>query len=234
MNALDLYAKIEQYIDFEDEVFALHTTFKEIIQELNPRNLLDVGCGQGGFLKQLANLDIDTLGIDLSSKQIEICQQNNINAKVMDICELNQQFNCITAIFDVINYISKKDITNFFQCIYNSLDTDGYFIFDVNTLYGFEEVAQGVLTLEEEEQFIIIDAIFQDEILETKITLFEPNGKLFEKSQEIIKQFYHTQKFLTHKLQNCGLEVESVLNFKFYDVEEFDKQIFIVKKVGKN
>ena len=230
MNALDLYAQIEQYLEFEDEVEALHNTFKDIIDELNPTSLIDIGCGQGAFLENFTSSDINTLGIDLSSSQIEICTAKNINAKCIDLCKIDEKYDCATAIFDVINYIPKKNIRKFFECTSKALNQNGYFIFDVNTLYGFEEVAQGTLNINLEDKFIAIDALYENKILETNITLFSKDNELYKKENGSIQQFFHTKEFLTKELKLCGFDVESVLEFKLHDVEQFDKQIFITKK----
>ncbi len=231
MHGLNLYAKIEQYLEFDDEVEALHTAFKDIIDELTPNSLLDIGCGQGAFLETLQSSDIKTLGIDLSSSQIEICNQKNINAKCIDLCKIDEKFDCATAIFDVINYIPKKNIRNFFTCAFKSLKQDGYFIFDINTLYGFEEVAQGSLNIDLEDKFISIDALYENKILETNITLFSSIKDLYKKENGTIRQYYHSKDFLTKELELCDFEVESAIEFKLHDVEEFDKQIFICKKI---
>ena len=228
MNGLNLYAKVEKYLELENE--ALHDTFKEIIDELKPKSLIDIGCGQGAFLENFNSSDITTFGIDLSSSQIDICTTKNINAKCIDLCNVDDKYDCATAIFDVINYIPKKNIRKFFECSSKVLNKNGYFIFDVNTLYGFEEVVQGTLNIDLEEKFIAIDAIYENKILETNITLFSKENELYRKENGSIKQFFHTKEFLTKELKLCGFDVESVLEFKLHDVEQFDKQIFIIKK----
>ena len=232
MQGLNLYAQIEQYLEFTEEVKALHRTFKEIVEELSPKSLIDIGCGQGAFLEDINSLNINTFGIDLSSSQVEFCKQKNINAKCIDLCEVNEKFDCATAIFDVINYIPKKDIRSFFECSSKVLNKDGYLVFDINTLYGFEDVAQGSLNIDIDDKFIAIDALYEDTTLETTITVFNKENDLYTKDSGTITQYYHPKEFLTKELELCGFDVESVLEFKLHDVEEFDKQIFIAKKIS--
>ena len=111
---LNLYAKIEQYLDFEDEVSRLHGAFLSIVLEKKLDNILDVGCGQGSFLNQLSTLNLNSFGIDLSSEQIKICKQNGIkNVDSISLNQVKEKYDCTTAIFDVINYIPKKEIKTF-------------------------------------------------------------------------------------------------------------------------
>jgi cyclopropane fatty-acyl-phospholipid synthase-like methyltransferase len=160
LQPLDLYAKIEEYLDFEEEVKYLHNTIKSLVLEKKPDTHIDIGCGQGEFSKDLNSLGIKTLGVDLSKKQIQIATSKGIDAKCIDIADIEEKFDLATAIFDVINYLPNEYIKTFLQNSYNLLNPNGYFIFDVNTLFGFEEVAQGTLTIDVDDKFIAIDANF--------------------------------------------------------------------------
>jgi len=232
LNGLNLYAQIEQDLGIEDELVALRNTFKEVIEQLNLDSLLDIGCGQGAFLESLKESNIGTtFGIDLSSLQIEIASTKDINVKCTDISQVSEKYDCATAIFDVINYIPKKNIRSFLQSTFRVLNQGGYFVFDTNTLYGFEEVADGSINIDTDDKFISIDAIYDNKILETNITVFSKEKDLYKKESGTIEQFFHTQEFLTKELKLCGFEIESAMSFTLHDVEEFDKQIFICKKV---
>ncbi|WP_428026341.1 methyltransferase domain-containing protein [Arcobacter sp.] len=229
---LNLYAKIEQYLDFEDEVSRLHGAFLSIVLEKKLDNILDVGCGQGSFLNQLSTLNLNSFGIDLSSEQIKICKQNGIkNVDSIPLNQVKEKYDCTTAIFDVINYIPKKEIKTFFDDMNLVLNQGGYFIFDVNSLFGFEDVAQGTLSIDLEDKFIVIDAIFEEEKLITDITLFsQDKNKLFKKENDCIIQHYYETSELKKLLKESGFEVEKVIDFNLHDSDENDKEIYICKK----
>jgi len=229
---LNLYAKIEEYLDFEDEVLRLHGEFLSIIFEKQLNNILDIGCGQGSFVKNLNENGLNSFGCDLSSEQIRIAKKKGIkNLSATPLCDIKEKYDCTTAIFDVINYIPKNDIKTFFDEMNLVLNQGGYFIFDVNSLFGFEEVAQGTLSIDLEDKFIIIDANFEDEKLITDITLFTQNkNKLFTKESDCIIQHYYSNVELKSLLINSGFEVENILNFNLHTDMESDKFIFICKK----
>ena len=50
---LDLYAKIEPYLEFEEEIYTLHKEFLRFIMVNDLDNIIDIGCGQGYFLENL-------------------------------------------------------------------------------------------------------------------------------------------------------------------------------------
>jgi len=228
--SLDLYARIEQYLDFSNEVYALHNAFLELIITKDLDNILDVGCGSGNFLQNLLINNINCFGIDLSEEQINICKAQNLPVQAIDICELDTTYDAITAIFDVLNYIPKDSLESFLSCVYDRLNKGGYFIFDINSFFGFDEIAQGVLSIDLEDKFINIDAVFHNDILETKITLFQESNLCYEKEQSSIKQYYHSKEFMKNILEKSGFKIQKINNFHLHSSEDADKQIWICTK----
>ncbi len=228
---LDLYAKIEPYLDFENEVRALHKAFLGIVFEKDLDNILDVGCGQGAFLNHLKANAKTASGIDLSQEQINVCLSFGLDAQCIALENITQKYDCLTAIFDVINYIPKENIHSFFQVAYDTLNSDGYFIFDTNSLFGFEEIAQGCLNINLDDKFIAIDAFFEDEKLRTNITFFtQEKTNSYHREEGSITQYYYETKKLKEILQKCGFEIEKIMNFNLHSDEDADKLIFICKK----
>ena len=230
MQPLDLYATIEEHLDFKEEVEHLYNSIAHIVFAINPKKVIDIGCGQGDFCQILKDNNIKSLGVDLSAKQIEIAQSKGINAQCIDIKNCQEKFDCATAVFDVINYIPQTTLKEFLTHTYNLLENNGYFIFDINTYYGFEEVAQGTLTIDANDKFIAIDANFEDNCLATDITLFTKETTLYKKDYGTIKQFYHETEELKNVLESIGFKIENIINFNLHSDEDFDKLIFICKK----
>ncbi|MDS1314196.1 class I SAM-dependent DNA methyltransferase [Aliarcobacter butzleri] len=228
---LDLYAKVEPYLDFEEEVYTLHKEFLRFVMVNDLDNIIDIGCGQGYFLENLKVNKKKYFGIDLSVEQIKVCQEKNLNAKAIDLKDVKEKFDCATAIFDVLNYIPKNELKRFLEQTYEILNQNAYFIFDVNSYFGFDEVAQGTITVDVEDKFIAIDANFENNKLQTDITLFEKqeNG-LFSKEQDSIIQEYHSKEFLTKILEEIGFKVIEIKEFNLHTDEIADKLIFICKK----
>ncbi|MDN5042927.1 class I SAM-dependent methyltransferase [Aliarcobacter butzleri] len=228
---LDLYAKVEPYLDFEEEVYTLHKEFLRFVMVNDLDNIIDIGCGQGYFLENLKVNKKKYFGIDLSVEQIKVCQEKNLNAKAIDLKDVKEKFDCATAIFDVLNYIPKNELKIFLEQTYEILNQNAYFIFDVNSYFGFDEVAQGTITIDVEDKFIAIDANFENNKLQTDITLFEKqkNG-LFSKEQDSIIQEYHSKEFLTKILEEIGFKQIEIKEFNLHTDEIADKLIFICKK----
>ena len=230
---LDLYARIEPYLDFEEEIYSLHKEFLKFIMVNDLDNIIDIGCGQGYFLNNLEINKKKAFGIDLSVEQIKICEEKGLNAKAIALEDVEEKFDCATAIFDVLNYIPKIELENFILQVNKVLNPNAYFIFDVNSLFGFDEVAQGCITIDVEDKFIAIDANFENNKLQTDITLFEKqeNG-LFSKESDSIIQEYHSKEFLSKVLKECNFEIVEIKEFNLHTDANADKLIFICKKIA--
>ena len=230
MQALDLYASIEQYLDFEEETYALYNAIIQIVVSKEPKTLIDIGCGQGEFCRICSLNGIKTLGVDKSQKQIDIACLKDIDAKCIDIQDIKDKYDCATAVFDVINYLPKDYIKIFLIDTYNLLNEGGFFIFDINSLYGFNDIAQGTLNVDTQDKFIAIDASFEDEVLYTDITLFESQNSCYKKQTGTIEQYYYTNEELANILTSAGFKVEKIIDFNLHSTNEADKYIFICKK----
>ncbi|SMC09371.1 class I SAM-dependent DNA methyltransferase [Nitratiruptor tergarcus] len=221
---LDLYGKIEPLLGFEEEKQKLYEVFLDKLSELGIKNFLDIGCGSGAFMQLAKNAGFEPEGIDVSRVMVERAKKAGLQVYHGDICQLDRKYEAATAVFDVINYLDKEELAKFFVCVKNLLKKGGYFICDMNTLYGFEEIAQGSLIIDNDEQFVAIDAEFADNRLITKIYLFEKRDSCYKKEAEEIVQYYHEMGFL----KKLGLELIDIDFISLYG-EEADKVLMTWK-----
>ena len=226
---LELYAKIEPLLGFEDTIGGLYDFYIDLLKSWKPNSLIDIGCGSGTFLKRLSqNMEIErAYGIDLSKTMVERAKLLGIDAEAKDLCDVNEQFDAATAVFDVLNYLDSEALELFCSCVYKVLKPGGIFIADINTLFGFEEVAQGSLVREDEKRFVSLDSVFEDEKLITDLTLFEEeSGGCYRRSKDTIVQHYHE----TAKLSNIG----GLTLIQSYPIEMYadmaDKEVLVFKR----
>ena len=228
-KALDLYAIIEEMTEIGEVAPTLYEKYLEKLQKIEFNSLLDLGCGNGDFLAGISKIypNKRLLGIDLSPKMVERAKSKGVEAKAIDICQLDESFDVITAIFDMVNYIPPFELEDFMKCVYNRLNSGGYFIFDINTLYGFEEVSNGSLIVDEGDRFLAIDGEFAGSIHQSKFTLFtKSNNNLYQKEQESIMQFYHS---IDELVEASNMEMIEIEDIELYS-DRADKTLIILKK----
>jgi cyclopropane fatty-acyl-phospholipid synthase-like methyltransferase len=227
MNGLDLYAKVEHLFDFEDVMDFLWGKYIEELKKLNVKTILDIGCGTGGFMLKAKEAGFDVVGIDISEEMINLAKEKGLEVYHKDLCEFTGQFDACVAIFDVINYMDDEYLSNFFKCVKNVLKEGGYFLFDVNTYYGFDEIAQGTIAVEDDKNYAVLNSIFEDDVMETKINLFEKQSECFNRKDGKIIQYFHTNQKLK-KL--TPLKFDKKIEINLYDGDMPDKEVLVFKQ----
>ncbi|SFV51456.1 hypothetical protein MNB_SV-8-735 [hydrothermal vent metagenome] len=228
-NSLDLYAKVEDLLGVKEAAPHLYAHYLLFLQTIDFDTLLDVGCGSGDFLIQMQQaLDIPQVkGIDLSPAMVSKTVEMGLDAECIDLCALNEKYNVITAVFDMLNYLTSEALKSFLVCVNEHLNDGGFFLCDINTLYGFENVAVGSFIVDDDERFLTVDSEFEAGEYISEFTLFEKENTCFKKSQEIIRQYYHTVDDL---VEYSGLELVVSDDVNLYGLEESDKIFVVLKK----
>lgn len=133
----------EQWAEYICEIWSKHS--KEI------KLVADLGCGTGNITRILADKGYDMIGIDISESMLAKAMEKEKNAKnSSSVLYLNQDMrefelygtvDSIISICDSINYITEEeDLLQVFKLVNNYLDPEGLFIFDINTIYKFENI----------------------------------------------------------------------------------------------
>jgi 2-polyprenyl-3-methyl-5-hydroxy-6-metoxy-1,4-benzoquinol methylase len=86
----DSNALSSSYVGFEDQFRGSPEEIRARLLEYLPifhgaRDVLDVGCGRGEFLRLLAEHGIDARGIDLNQAMVDVCRDQGLNATVADL-----------------------------------------------------------------------------------------------------------------------------------------------------
>jgi len=225
MESLDLYSKVEHLLGIEESTKYLHVLYTEVLYNHDIKTLLDIGCGRGDLMKTFEKYDIECDGIDLSALMVQKAKANGLKAEHKSICEIDKKYDAIVSVFDVLNFVSPQELDGFLDCVHEALNDEGIFVFDINTLHGFSNVAEGTMSAEEDDKFLTVDAVFEDNELHTKFTLFSQEGELYKKEQSTIVQYFHGLK-LFKQLKNFKVVQSAYLDL--YDKK--DKALIVLKK----
>ncbi|WP_345993923.1 class I SAM-dependent methyltransferase [Sulfurimonas sp. HSL-1716] len=228
MTNLDLYAKAEHLLGIEEATESLYNLYRSELDDYNVKTLLDVGCGRGGFMRRMISDGVTCKGVDLSQVMVDECKEIGLDAECIDVSDVEGKYDAVVAIFDVLNFMNKEELLKFMEAVASKLNDEGVFIADINTLYGFSDVAEGTMSNENENEFLIVDAVFENDELHTKFTLFDKceDGR-YKKHQDTIVQYFH-KIGLFQKIPS--LKLVDKQTFSLYD--EHDKTLLIFKKRG--
>lgn len=101
---------------------------------INKDNVLDIGCGRGEFLELLSENNIKSMGMDLSSENVEYCIQRGLNVTLQDGIDYLEscEDDSIGGIFaaQVIEHISNVELIKLLNLAYKKLKKNSCIILE--------------------------------------------------------------------------------------------------------
>lgn len=219
---------------------------EELLKEYGVGNglLLDLGCGTGNITQVLARKGYDMIGVDNSEEMLEIAMEKKEESgfdilyllQDMREFELYGTVKGIVSICDSMNYIlSKNDLLKVFRLVNNYLDPGGVFVFDLNTIYKFNQVMGDMVIAEnrEDSSFIWENYYYPEErINEYNITLFiKETDDLYRKYEEVHHQHGYTVEEIKELILESGMEyITSYDAFTKNPPKEDSERIYIIAR----
>jgi len=201
--------------------------------------ILDVACGTGTLTLALKNLGYDIFGLDLSADMLVVAKEKadhfgaDINFIQRDMKELDglQGFDCALIALDSLNYLTNAtDVQHTIAEIYQLLNPEGIFIFDVHTPHKMLNTLKDYLFVENDDNLTYIwhvEAGEQPLSVVHELTMFTKNNDgSYSKFLETHQQRTFEMAQYENWLADAGFEV------KTRDGDQ-DRQLFIARKVGK-
>jgi len=213
------YNLVYQEKKYLDETRYIHSLLKKFKSK---NKILEIGCGTGIHANNLAKLNYDILGIDLSAEMISIAKKKYLKKKnikflkknILDISYI-EKFDTAISLFHVICYLtSKSKIKTAFKNINESLKSNGLFIFD---FWYAPAVKKNKLT-SKIKKFTsktskitrkVTPAIYSNNRVKIniEISISNKNNKLKENFSEDHYVKYFDYKELKHSLNMSGFKI---------------------------
>lgn len=210
--------------------------------------VLDLGCGTGTLTRLLAKQGYDMIGVDLSDEMLEIAMEkerenpNGILYLMQDMreFELYGTVRAIVSICDSMNYMLEyEDFTEVLRLANNYLDPGGVFIFDLNTIYKYQETMGETTIAENREEGSFIWENFYDEeeqINEYDLTLYirEEDGR-YRRQEETHYQRAYDLDTVKQAIADAGMEFVAVYDAFTKEAPKPDSEriYVIVREHGK-
>lgn len=205
---------------------------------------LDVACGTGNVSIKIARYFQLTYLVDLSEDMLqeayEKFKKQRSNSKI--ICQdmrslsLNKKFDLITCVLDSTNYILEiEDLEKYFSCIYNHLNDNGIFVFDINSYYKLTKIlGNNIFTYNEDDVFYSWENNLENNVVNMYLTFFVKKGELYERFEEEHFERAYKEKEIEEALSKSGLVLLKKYNgYTENEVKEDSERIlYVVKKKG--
>lgn len=213
-----------------------------------PRDVItvDLGCGTGNLSLLLREKGYDIIAVDASPMMLNILrekvtEQERILLLCQDLEELDlygtaRLFVCT---LDTVNHLQdERSVEMFFQRVGLFCETDGLFIFDVNTAYKHRQIlGDNTFAYETEDVLCLWRNALDEQSAQVDISLdlFSPaqNG-LYTRDTEEFREYWYSDAFLREVLLKAGFAVlETVDDYtNAACTETTQRRCYVAKKEG--
>lgn len=199
----------------------------EILKEYGiPDGLvLDLGCGTGSMTELLADAGYDMIGVDASEEMLELASEKRAESghdilyllQDMREFELYGTVRAIVSVCDSLNYITEEEeLLQVFRLVWNYLDPDGVFFFDMNTIYKYKEMLGETTIAENREEGSFIWENYYDpeeRLNQYDLTLYvrDEDDRYVRFEETHIQKAYALERVL-ELLEKAGLKAEQIFD----------------------
>lgn len=207
-------------------------------------NLLDIACGEGSFAVFMSKLGYKITGIDQSHRMIDLARERSRAEKIsidfivedMRSFSFHDSFDLVTCFFDSLNYmLTIKDLHRVFKNTFKAMRPGGYFIFDMNTIYGLVEIWMREQTYiqNEAEDFLEIHQQsydYENQIATMDITIFVKRETLWERIEETHRERGYPIADIQFLLMETGFEIAGMYGSlkKRSEVQNTSPRVFFI------
>ncbi len=184
------------------------------------QSVLDCGCGTGNIALALAKSGHKLTAFDISEDALSVAEKKAredgvhirfVRADMRSFC-VGGDFDAVISTFDSVNYLLyDKELSGFFASAFSCLKKGGVLLFDVNTLYRYENVySDNCYVLESENAFLSWQNSYNGTSKRCKFFLslfFVKKNGLWERCDEEHTQKFHSTQKLERLAKEAGFEI---------------------------
>ena len=138
----DRQAEQRNRSDLEDWKAAERATFLDLLSSEDKQFLLEIGAGHGRDSKFFQDNGFEVTCIDLSPEMVKLCQQKGLNARLMDMIDLDFPEESFDAVYSLnsLLHLPKIEVPTVLQNIGRVLKAEGLFFLGMYGGFDFEGI----------------------------------------------------------------------------------------------
>ena len=207
----DKFTSDVDYIAFADLYESAFAARKKRV-----RTILDIGCGTGTLTALLAQRGYEMIAADASTDMLMLAQEKFTKlpdvipplflCQSMTELDLYGTVDAAVSCLDAINYLPPGDLPELLRRLHLFLDSDGIFVFDINSPQRLRSL-DGLTSVDEDENSLCLWRADFDEGEQTLcygMDLFTRRGRFWQRSCEEHVEYVHEPETLCARLAEAG------------------------------
>jgi len=238
----EYYDKLTENVEYKKRADYFRTLLSA--GGINGGTLLDLACGTGGMLCEMAAAGFDVIGVDASAEMLCAAQnkpavqayQPLLLCQTMQALDLYDTVDAVICALDSINHLTDpQDVKATFKRVSLFLNPGGIFVFDVNTVYKHRNIlANNTFVYDMEGLYCVWQNRLDEKTDTVEITLdfFEEEDGAYYRSTETFAERAYPLEDLKVWLEEAGLTVTGLYEEFTQSPPQQDTQraVFVLKK----
>lgn len=211
--------------------------------ESDTKRILELACGTGALAVAFAKEGYEVTGLDLSEEMLMVASERAFEEEVavqfvagnmLDLSEVGN-YPVITCYSDSLCYMAnRQEVQQVFDEVYQALEEDGIFLFDVHSTYQIDEVFPDYSYHYQTDDFAFLWESYAGEkahSIEHFLTFFVQEGELFRRIDELHQERTYPLADYLMMLESAGFSsVEPYADFIDSEPNEKSRRWFFVAK----
>lgn len=202
--------------------------------------VLDLACGTGEVTARLCEFGFDMTGLDLSDNMLlkaeEKCNAKFVKGDMSDF-SFKEKFSAVISTIDGINHLESIDkVKKAFCCVYNCLEAEGLFIFDINSVYKHKEVlSYNSFIYEEPRYFLTWRNEYSEKHSRVKIILdlFTRKENGYIRESESFFEYDYSLEDICSVLEEVGFSIIDISGeYEMEEIKDNTERYFIIAGKG--
>lgn len=183
------------------------------------RKILEAACGTGSITSLLAENNYKVTAFDISQDMLmrayeKLGRSPGVKLLNMDMTnfKIDDNFEAAICCCDGINYITENQLREFFKNVFDHLNENSWFIFDMSTEYKYNSLFNDTYVYDDGDIFYVWENIMdeQSNAVNMEINFFVKDYEnKYTRINEIQTQYMHRAEKIVHILKEIGFsEIE--------------------------
>lgn len=242
MSAYDALAGSYDELTYDVPYQKIEAFFESALRRfrVDAETVLDLACGTGSLAILLAQNGFQVIGVDMSEEMLTQASQKSAGMEhppiwvhqQMQRLRLPQKVDAAVCCLDSINYLTNPEhCRKTFQRVYQSLNSGGMLMFDINTPYKLRGMDGQVFLDETDDTYCVWRASLSGGGANCVycIDLFQRADENWVRSTEFHTEHIYTQEELTQYLREAGFrKIHCYGDLSFRKPKETELRIYFV------